>query len=88
MAYLTCPWCLTPQAVGDESIDYLCFTCAAQVGFFACTNCGLRQTVNKRWTAFTCGTCEAKVDLPRRWGYAVADRAREVQGTGHPWPKL
>jgi len=44
--------------------------------------------VNKRWTAFTCGKCEAKVDLPRRWGYAVADRAREVQGTGHPWPKL
>ena len=88
MAYLTCPWCLTPQLVGDESIGYQCFTCAAENVFFACTECGYRQTVSKGWTAFTCAKCEKKVDLPRRWGYAVGARAVMVQGHGQPWPKF
>jgi predicted RNA-binding Zn-ribbon protein involved in translation (DUF1610 family) len=52
----------------------MCFTCAAQNAFFACTECGYRQTVSKRWTAFTCAKCDKKVDLPRRWGYSVGTR--------------
>jgi DNA-directed RNA polymerase subunit RPC12/RpoP len=74
--------------VGDESIDYICFTCAAKNAFFACTECGYRQTVTKRWTAFTCAKCEKKVDLPRRWGYSVGTPAMTVQGHGQPWPKF
>jgi DNA-directed RNA polymerase subunit RPC12/RpoP len=88
VAYLTCPWCLTPQQVGDESIEYRCFTCAAENGFLACPDCGYRQTVSKKWTAVTCGKCEKKVDLPRRWGYAIGTRAYQVQGPGQPWPKF
>ena len=88
MAYLTCPWCLTPQLVDDDAITYRCFTCYAEVGFFACSECGLTQTVNKRWKAFTCGRCEAKVDLPRRWSYGSAARAFRVRGSGQGWPKM
>ncbi len=88
MAYLTCPRCLTPQLVGDESIEYQCFTCAAQNAFFECPGCGYKQTVSKRWSAFTCSNCEATVDLPRRWGYAVGARASRVRGHAQPWPKF
>jgi hypothetical protein len=88
VAYLTCPWCRTPQLIADESPGYQCYTCYGEIRFFACPNCSLVQTVSKRWTVFICGGCEQKVDLPRRWGYTPSGRAVLVRGTGHPYPKL
>ncbi|MGH2634836.1 MAG: hypothetical protein ACRDHU_01605 [Actinomycetota bacterium] len=88
MAYLTCPWCLTPQQIDDDSPGYQCFTCYGQIRFFQCPDCTLVQTVSQTWTAFTCGGCERKVDLPRRWGYSRSARAVLVQGTGKSYPRL
>jgi hypothetical protein len=88
VAYPTCPWCLTPQLIADEAAEYRCFTCYAEVRFFVCPHCSLAQTVSKRWSAFTCGKCDRKVDLPFRWGYADAAKAMAARGTGHPYPKL
>lgn len=88
MAYLTCPWCLTPQLVADDASSYRCFTCYAEIGFFPCPGCGLVQTVSKRWTRFTCSGCEAVVDLPRRWGYSAEATAGRVGAAGKAWPKL
>lgn len=88
MAYITCPWCLMPQMVADEVNEYHCFTCAADVGFIRCTECSLVQAVNKKWRAFTCSNCQAKVDLPYRWGYDATATATKVKGTGRSWPEL
>jgi len=88
MAYLTCPWCLTPQLIADEAAEYRCFTCSGDIRFFACPECSTIQTVSKRWRAFICERCEAKVDLPHRWGYASSAKALRVQGTGKAWPPL
>jgi hypothetical protein len=88
VAYVTCPWCLTPQLVGDENDSYQCLTCYGEVRFFTCPSCAYRQSVSKRWTAFTCSKCETKVDLPRRWSFAGSTRARQVQGVGYPWPRF
>ena len=88
MAYLTCPWCLTPQLVGDDAPGYQCFTCAAEVKFFECPECHLVQTVSKRWSVFICGNCDTTLDLPRRWGYAPGAKAYLVRGSGQSWPKL
>jgi len=66
-----------PQMVADEVNEYHCFTCAADVGFIRCPDCSLVQAVSKKWRAFTCSQCRAKVDLPHRWGYdrgAMASR--------------
>ena len=87
MAYLTCPWCLTPQMVADEVPGYQCFTCYAEVRFFECPECHLVQTVNQRWTVFTCGNCDARVELPRRWGYVPGASAHRVRGAGQSWPR-
>ena len=88
MAYLTCPWCLTPQLIADDAAEYQCFTCYGEIRFFECPDCHTVQTVNKRWQAFTCGHCDRKIDLPRRWGYANAAKAMKVTDTGQPYPKL
>jgi hypothetical protein len=88
VAYLTCPWCLTPQLVADDVIAYQCFTCYGEVGFYPCSSCGTPQTVSKKWKAFLCGKCGAKVDLPRRWNYAVASKAVLVRATGKSWPPV
>jgi hypothetical protein len=77
-----------PQQVDDRASTYQCITCYGQVRFFKCPECGFIQTVNERWEAFTCSSCEHKVDLPRRWGYDESTRAGRVQGTGHPYPRL
>ena len=88
MAYLTCPWCLTPQLVADDVISYRCFTCHGDIGFYPCPECGFSQTVNRKWSAFLCGRCDAKVDLPRRWSYGSASKAYQVRGTGKSWPPM
>ena len=46
------------------------------------------QSVNKRWRAFTCGRCNAKVDLPYRWGYDRNATAMRSEATGKSWPPL
>jgi hypothetical protein len=88
MAYLTCPWCLTPQLVADEVGGYQCFTCSAEIMFYRCPECAFVQTVNKKWTKFICGNCEQVLELPRRWGYMSTARAVLVKGTGQSWPKI
>jgi hypothetical protein len=88
MAYLTCPWCLTPQLVADDAPGYQCFTCYGEIGFYACPECTFVQTVNKKWTAFICGKCESVIELPRRWGYVAGAKAYLVRGAGESWPKL
>ena len=88
MAYLTCPWCLTPQLIADDAAEYRCFTCYGEIRFFQCPECSTVQTVNKRWKSFTCGTCDRKVDLPLRWGYSNAATALRVSTTGQPYPRL
>ena len=88
MAYLACPWCLTPQLVADDSIAYRCFTCYGEIAFYPCPECGHAQTVNKKWVAFSCGKCDAKVDIPRTRSYALSTKARDVQGYGYQYPKM
>jgi hypothetical protein len=88
VAYLTCPWCLAPQQVDDGAPGYQCITCYGEVKFFKCPHCGLVQTVNNRWEAFTCEQCEEKVDLPHRWGYSAQAKAGLVRGTGQTYPKF
>lgn len=87
MAYLTCPWCLTPQMVGDDVAEYRCFTCYGEIRFFGCPHCGTVQSVNKRWKAFTCGKCDRKVELPVRWSFAGSAKATRVRATAHPFPR-
>jgi hypothetical protein len=88
MAYVTCPWCLTPQLIADDVAEYRCFTCYGEIRFFQCPECETLQTVNKKWTAFTCGKCDRKVELPPRWSYAGAVKALRVTATAQPYPKL
>jgi len=88
VAYLACPWCLTPQLVADDSIAYRCFTCYGEIAFYPCPECAFPQTVNKKWVAFSCGKCDAKVTLPRRWSYADAAKAYQVKGMGKSWPPM
>jgi hypothetical protein len=88
MAYLTCPWCNTPQLVADEAPGYQCFTCYGEIMFFDCPECGYVQTVSKRWTKCICGRCDQVLDLPRRWGYVAGARAIRVEGAAQTWPKL
>jgi len=88
VSYPECPDCRTPQLVPDESVEYTCFTCFCEEKFARCGGCGYAQTVSKRWTSFTCGRCERKVDPPRSVGYSEAVKARESEGVGYPYPKL
>lgn len=88
MAYLTCPWCLTPQMIADEAYEYRCFTCFAEIRFSTCPECKLVQTVNKGWRAYECSKCRAQVELPLQWRFADSSKAMWVRGTGKPWPPL
>lgn len=88
MAYLTCPWCLTPQLVADDVGGYQCFTCSAEIMFFQCPRCSLVQTVSRKWTKFICSSCEGVLELPRRWGTSASAKAYLVKGAGHSWPRL
>ncbi len=88
MAYITCPWCLTPQLIGDDAPGYQCFTCAGEIRFYECPECKLVQTVSKKWRSFRCGKCDTKLDLPHQFGYFNAAKAFRVRGTGKSWPPL
>jgi len=88
VAYATCPWCLSPQLVGDEVVEYRCFNCNGTNRFAECQECGLVQTVSRSWSAFTCSRCDRKGDLPREVSAATSPRARRAEGTGLPWPRF
>ena len=66
MAYLTCPDCVMPNTVGDDAVKFRCMSCCAEIVFETCADCGYKQSIPSRWhTAFTCGKCNAKCDIPR-----------------------
>lgn len=90
VAYLTCPDCMMPNHVANDAIKYMCFSCFAEIVFETCEECTYKQSVPKRWqTAFTCGRCGTRCDLPRgqRW-YSTSTKAFGVQGYGYVYPKL
>jgi hypothetical protein len=88
MAYLTCPDCMMPNPVGDDVVKYSCFSCFAEIVFERCPECRFDQSIPARWeTAFTCGKCAAKVDIPRTRLYSTSTKARGVQGYGYSYPR-
>jgi len=89
VAYLTCPDCMMPNVVGDEAIEYHCFSCSAKIVFETCKECGYQQAIPARWQeAFTCGFCGEKCDIPRRRMYSTSAKAQKVKGYGYVYPKL
>ncbi len=89
MPYLTCPDCMVPQSVADDSIKYQCLSCFSEIVFEACTECGYRQSIAARWqTAFSCGRCEQRMPISRTRSYGSSTRAKDVEGTGYTYPKL
>ena len=89
MAYLTCPDCMMPNSVGDDAVKYMCFSCSAEIIFENCTTCGVGQAIPSRWqSAFTCGKCGAKVDIPRQRFYSTSAKAKDARGYGYIYPKL
>lgn len=89
MAYLTCPDCMMPNSVGDDAIKYACMSCYAEIVFETCHACAFKQSIPSRWmTAYTCGYCEAKNELPRRRMYSTSTKAIGVRGYGYVYPKM
>jgi hypothetical protein len=89
MAYLTCPDCMMPNPVADDAVEYSCFSCFARIVFEQCPECGFEQAIPARWeTAFTCGKCDKRVDMPGERPYSISTKAVGVQGYGYIYPKL
>jgi ribosomal protein S27E len=89
VAYLTCPDCRRANAVGDDAVKYMCYSCYAEIVFETCTGCGYQQSIASRWQlAYTCGRCGQKGDLPRRRLYSTSTKARSVQGYGYTYPRV
>lgn len=89
MAYLTCPDCRMPNSVADDAIKYLCLSCFAQIVFQSCPECSFEQAIPSRWqTAFTCGKCGVRVEIPRTRLYSSSTKAFAVKGYGHVYPKF
>ena len=89
MAYLTCPDCRMPSPVEDGAISYRCYSCAAEIIFCECAKCRYQQAIPSRWFgAFTCGRCDAKVDIPRQRLYSTSVKARAVEGYGYTYPRF
>jgi hypothetical protein len=78
-----------PNAVGDDAIKYQCLSCFAEIVFETCAGCGYRQSVPVRWhTAFTCGRCDARCELPRRRMFGSSTKAQGVEGYGFAYPRV
>jgi predicted RNA-binding Zn-ribbon protein involved in translation (DUF1610 family) len=89
MAYLTCPWCLMAQQVDEAAPTFHCYSCGSDLRFAECSSCGFKQSVRRDWSAFTCGRCGSKTELPRATGYEPgALKAYQVQGVGRSWPAV
>lgn len=77
-----------PSPVGDEAIDYRCFSCFGQILFETCPSCQFRQAIPARWQgAFTCGKCDEMVPIPRGRLYSTSTKAAGVQGYGFVYPR-
>ena len=46
------------------------------------------SAISYRCFAFTCGQCDAKVDIPRRRLNSTSVKARVVKGYGHTYPRF
>jgi len=78
-----------PNAVGDDAIKYHCMSCFAEIIFETCAGCGYKQSIPARWhTAFTCGRCGERCELPRRRMYSSSTKALGVQGYGYTYPRF
>jgi hypothetical protein len=89
MAYLTCPDCMMPNPVADDAVHYACFSCFSRIVFDACPECGFHQAIPARWqSAFTCGKCGERVEIPRTRLYSTSTKARAVQGYGYVYPRF
>ena len=89
VAYLTCPDCMMANDVGDDAVNYMCFSCYSQIVFETCKECGFQQSIPARWQlAYTCGKCGERGEIPRRRGYATSTKARVVRGYGYTYPRL
>ena len=89
MAYLVCPDCRMSTQVSDDSTQYMCFGCFAQIIFETCPECGFDQAIPARWqNAFSCGKCGEKVTIPRVRLYSSSTKANVVSGYGYTYPKF
>jgi hypothetical protein len=89
VAYLVCPDCMMPNHVGDDAAKYHCFSCHAEIVFETCRECGFEQSIPSRWqSAFTCGRCGERCEIPRTRLYSTATKAIRVRGYGYVYPKL
>jgi hypothetical protein len=78
-----------PSPVEDSANSYRCFSCAAEIVFAKCYRCEYDQAIPSRWFgAFTCGRCDAKVDIPRQRFYSSSVKARLVMGYGYTYPRF
>jgi hypothetical protein len=78
-----------PNAVGDDAVSYHCMSCFAEIIFENCAECSYKQSIPARWhTAFTCGKCGARCELPRRRMYSSSTKARGVEGYGYTYPRF
>jgi ribosomal protein S27E len=89
MAFLTCPDCRMSTQVSDDSIEYMCFGCFAQIIFVTCPECSFQQSIPARWqNAFSCGNCGERVAIPRVRLYSTATKAKVVAGYGFTYPRF
>jgi hypothetical protein len=80
---------MMPNHVGDDVIRYRCFSCHAEVVFETCDECGYAQSIPSRWqSAYACGRCGARCEIPRMRRYATSTKAVRVDGFGYVYPKL
>jgi hypothetical protein len=77
-----------PNPVGDDAVDYTCFSCFARIGFVDCPSCEYVQSIALRWQrAFTCGNCGTRVEMPLHQTYGVTPKAVAVAGVGYTYPR-
>jgi hypothetical protein len=78
-----------PNSVGDDAIKYQCMSCYAEIVFETCAICGYKQSIPTRWhSAYTCGKCDARCELPRRRLYSSSTKAVGVEGYGFAYPRI
>jgi hypothetical protein len=63
------------------------------MAYLTCPDCRMPSPVEDsaisyRCFAFTCGQCDAKVDIPRRRLNSTSVKARVVKGYGHTYPRF
>jgi ribosomal protein S27E len=80
---------MMPTSVSDDAVKGTCQSCFSEFIFERCPECGFDQAIPTRWqSAFTCGRCEEKVEIPRTGLYSTSTKARAVQGYGYSYPRF